>query len=63
MYPTRISKSPPEHFMRTLDDEFSKFERKERQLHQAERRERAAKLRLPVELSRPLEVTNRHRSA
>jgi len=34
--------------MRAVQDEFSKFERKERALRQAERDERAAKLRLPI---------------
>jgi hypothetical protein len=32
--PTRISKSPREHFKRAVDEEFSKFERKERAFRQ-----------------------------
>jgi len=51
--PTRIGKSPREHFTRAVDEEFSKFERKERALRQAERDERAAQLRLPVARKRP----------
>ena len=46
--PTRIVRSPREHFMRAVDEEFSKFERKERAFRQAERDERAAQLRLPI---------------
>ena len=49
--PTRIVRSPREHFMSAVDDEFSKFERQERALRQAEREERAAKLKLPVSLA------------
>jgi hypothetical protein len=45
---TTIGKTPREHFMRTADDEFAKFEREERTLRQAERAERAAQLRLPL---------------
>jgi hypothetical protein len=51
--PTRIVRSPREHFMRAVDDEFSKFERKERELRQAERDERAAQLRLPIARHQP----------
>jgi hypothetical protein len=47
--PTRVAKSPREHFMRAVDDEFSKFERNERALRQAERAERAAQLQLPLD--------------
>jgi hypothetical protein len=47
--PTRIVRSPREHFMRAVEDEFSKFELKERAFRQAERDERAAKLRLPID--------------
>ena len=50
--PTRIARSPREHFMRAVKNEFSKFELKERALRQAERKERAAKLRLPIDLAR-----------
>ena len=49
---TPIAKSPREHFMRTVEDEFSKFESKERAFRQAEREERAAKLHLPLDLPR-----------
>jgi len=43
-----IAKTPREHFTRTADDEFAKFEREERELRQAERAERATQLRLPL---------------
>jgi hypothetical protein len=43
-----IAKTPREHFTRTADDEFTKFEREERVLRQAERAERATQLRLPL---------------
>jgi hypothetical protein len=39
--------------MRAVDEEFSKFERKERAFRQVERAERAAKLRLPINIHRP----------
>jgi hypothetical protein len=48
MYPTRITKSPREHFRRAVEDEFAKFERKERAFRRADKQERAAKLHLPV---------------
>ncbi len=51
--PMRIGRTPREHFMRAVDDELSKFERKEREFRQAERDERAAKLRLPIDRNRP----------
>ena len=44
---------PSEHFMRVVDDELSKFERKERAFRQAEQDERIAKLRLPIARNRP----------
>jgi hypothetical protein len=34
--------------MCAIEDEFSKFERKERAFRQADRQERAARLRLPI---------------
>lgn len=43
-----IAKTPREHFTRTADDEFTKFEREERVLRQTERAERATQLRLPL---------------
>jgi hypothetical protein len=46
---TGIAKTPREHFMRGVDDELAKFERKERAFRQAEREERAARLKLPIE--------------
>jgi hypothetical protein len=49
---TRIKKSPREHFMREAENEFSKFERNERAFRQAEREERAAVLRLPIDRKR-----------
>ena len=45
---TRIGKTPREHFTRTADEEFAKFEREERALRRAERDERAARLRFPL---------------
>jgi hypothetical protein len=45
----RIVKSR-EHFMRAIEDEFSEFELKERAFRQAEWDERAAQLRLPIDL-------------
>lgn len=44
----KIAKTPREHFTLAADEEFSKFERQERALRQAERIERAAQLRLPI---------------
>jgi len=48
---TGIAKTPREHFMRAVDDELAKFERKERAFRQSERDERAARLKLPIALS------------
>jgi hypothetical protein len=42
-----IAKTPREHFMQAAKDELEKFERKEIAFQQAERNERAMKLRLP----------------
>jgi hypothetical protein len=39
--------------MRVVEDELSKFERKERAFRQAEQDERIAKLRLPIARNRP----------
>jgi len=44
----RIGKTPREHFTRTADEEFAKFEREERALRRADRDERAARLRFPL---------------
>jgi hypothetical protein len=52
--PTHIARSPRDHFMRAVEEEFSKFERREREFRQADQDERAAKLRLPVPRNRPL---------
>ncbi len=43
-----IAKTPREHFMRTAEDEFEKFEGKERAFQGADRDERAAQLRFPL---------------
>jgi hypothetical protein len=51
--PIRIVKSYREHFMSAVDDEFAKFELKERAFRQADREERAAELGLPVDRDRP----------
>ena len=56
-----IAKTPREHFMRAVDDEFAKFERKENAFRRAEREERAAQLRLPVAQDRA-SVENRQRN-
>ena len=45
---TRIGKTPREHFTRTADEEFAKFEREERAIRRAERDERAARLQFPL---------------
>jgi len=39
---TRIARKPRERFMRAVENEFLKFERKERGFRKAEREERAA---------------------
>lgn len=44
----RIKETPREHFVRTADEQFAKFEREERALRRAERDERAARLRFPL---------------
>jgi hypothetical protein len=46
---------------KAFDEEFSKFERKERAFRQAERDERGAKLRLPIDRDCPHEVTSTRR--
>ena len=43
-----LANKPREHFMRTVDEQFAKFEREERALRRAERDERAARLRFPL---------------
>jgi hypothetical protein len=45
------ARTPREHFMRAAEDELAKFEHKERAFRQADRDERAAKLRLPLDKS------------
>ena len=45
---SRIGRTPREHFMRTVDEEFDRFERKERAFRQADRDERAARLHFPL---------------
>jgi hypothetical protein len=45
---TTIAQIPREHFMLAVDEEFAKFERKERAFRNADRRERAERLRLPL---------------
>ena len=42
-----IARTPRDHFMQAAKDELEKFERKEIAFQQAERNERAMKLRLP----------------
>lgn len=48
MFERRIAKTPREHFMRAVDDELANFQRKEMAFQQAERDERAARLKLPL---------------
>jgi hypothetical protein len=45
---TTIAKTPREHFMRTADEQFAKFEREERALRRADRDERAARFHFPL---------------
>jgi hypothetical protein len=45
---TTIGKIPREHFMLAMDEEFAKFECQELALQNADRNERAERLRLPV---------------
>jgi hypothetical protein len=54
----RIARTPREHFMRAVDDELAKFERKEMAFQQAEREERASRLRLPLARENP--ASRRH---
>ena len=46
--PKRIAKTPRERFMKAAEDELAKFVRKEMAFQQADRNERAMKLRLPI---------------
>jgi hypothetical protein len=55
---TRIGKTPREHFTRTADEEFAKFEREERALRRADRDERAARLRFPLARETLLPIKN-----
>jgi hypothetical protein len=57
-----IAKTPREHFMRAVDDELAKFVRKEIAFQQAERDERAARLRLPVARKNPMADQNSGRN-
>jgi hypothetical protein len=43
-----ITRTPREHFMRAVEDELEKFVRREISFQQAERKERAMNLRLPI---------------
>jgi hypothetical protein len=45
---TRIGKTPREHFKQAVDDELTKFVRKEIAFQEADRIERAARFRLPA---------------
>lgn len=44
----RVKETPREHFARSADEQFAKFEREGRALRRAERDERAARLRFPL---------------
>jgi hypothetical protein len=54
-----IEKTPREHFMQAANEEPETFERKEIAFQQAERNERAMKLRLP---SRTIRVSGHYRA-
>ena len=43
-----LGKTPRDHFMRTADEQFTKFEREERALRRSDQDERAARLRFPL---------------
>jgi len=45
---TRIARTLREHFIDAVERELSKFEHKERAFRQADREERAAKMKLPL---------------
>ena len=45
---TQTARSVHSHFMRAVNEEFTKFERSEREFRQKDREERAKRLRLPV---------------
>jgi hypothetical protein len=45
---TKIGKTPREHFKQAVDDELTKFVRKEIAFQKADRSERAARFRLPL---------------
>jgi hypothetical protein len=44
----KIGKTPREHFKQAVDDELTKFVRKELDFQKADRLERAARFRLPL---------------
>jgi len=46
---TAIAKTPREQFVQAVDDELAKFERRESAFRRADRDERAAQLRLPLD--------------
>jgi len=60
--PKGIAKTPREHFMRAVEDELAKVEQRERAFQQAERNERAARLRLPLPPKNNLSISNHERT-
>ena len=58
---TGIAKTPREHFRRAAEDELARFVRKEIAFQQAEREERATRLRLPIPRKNPAAVQTRER--
>jgi hypothetical protein len=56
-----IGKTPREHFMRTAEDEFAKFMRKELEFQRADRKERALRLGLPVATTDRMSIGDRGR--
>jgi hypothetical protein len=54
-----ISKTPREHFMRAAEDELAKCVHKELAFQQADREERARRLRLPVARIKQISIGDR----
>ncbi|WPO43203.1 hypothetical protein [Tardiphaga sp. 42S5] len=49
---TQISKTPRDHFMEIAQAEMDEFERRERELRRKAKRDRAAELKLPIDVGR-----------
>ena len=59
--PKRVAKTPRERFVQAAEDELAKFVRKEIAFQQADRNERAIKLRLPISVGNSESGHNRAR--